>query len=72
MSLLTRIYRLESLAPAIKEVLKDCGLSPYDAAMPTKNQVGIKAPYEPTPPQRRRIEMLFAKDFDLYENAIAL
>jgi hypothetical protein len=70
--LLSRIYRLESLAPAVNQVLSDCGLPPYEAAMPIKNRVGVKAAYQPTSAQRQRVEKLFPKDFDLYENAIAL
>ena len=70
--LLTRLYRLESLGPAVNQVLTDCGLPPYTAQPPVKNRAARKERYTPTPHQRQRVERLFAKDFDLYENAISL
>ncbi len=70
--LLTRLYRLESLTPAINQVLTDCGLPPREAQAPARNRSGRKGRYQPSPAQRRRVEAMFARDFDLYENAIVL
>ncbi len=71
--LLTRIYRLENLNRGIDEVYEMCGLPPREVAARDNvvvNRTRRKGGYRPSPAQRRRIEQIFAKDFDLYENAL--
>lgn len=68
--LLTRIYRLEALVPALREVLSECGISRSipDAGV-RANMSSRRDDYRPDRHQRMRIEALYAKDFELYETA---
>lgn len=69
--LLTRIYRLESLLPAINQVFEDCGLPKRLQHSQRCNQTSNKGQYQPSAAQRIKIEALFSQDFELYESAIS-
>jgi len=69
--LLNRIYRLESLKPAIAEVLSDIGATTPSPPHRDRQNVNRETQvYQPSPAQRTRIEQIYAADFELYENAI--
>ncbi|MBC3767644.1 sulfotransferase family 2 domain-containing protein [Neptunicella marina] len=68
--LLTRIYRLESLLPALNQVFADCGLDKRLQTDQRSNTTHFKGQYRPSGAQRNKIEQLFAEDFELYESAI--
>ncbi|WP_416307636.1 sulfotransferase family 2 domain-containing protein [Neptunicella sp. SCSIO 80796] len=69
--LLTRIYRLESLLPALNEVFEECGLPKRLLHNQYSNTTTNKGLYQPSKAQRVKIEALFGKDFELYESAIS-
>jgi hypothetical protein len=69
--LLTRIYRLESLLPALNQVFEECGLPKRLLHNQHSNTTNNKGQYQPTKAQRIKIEALYAKDFELYESAIS-
>ncbi len=70
--LLSHVFRLECLEKAVRWCHAELGV-PYDETPVRRNRARLKGePYRPTRQQRQRIERLFEKDFEIYENAIML
>jgi len=72
--LLTHVYRVECLVKAVTEVFYGCNLQPpnhIDGGIRANNNLG-KGSYSPTKGQLKRIETLYGKDFEIYENARSL
>jgi len=68
--LLTKIYRLEHLIEGVNQAFEACGLDKRIEPDEKKfNQSSIKRRYEPSPQQLKKIERIYAHDFDLYETA---
>lgn len=68
--LLSHLYRLEDLGPALAEVRAQLGLpAPESPALPLQNARDSAEAYCPTPVQRTRIETLWPRDAALYEDA---
>ena len=68
--LLARVYRLESFVPAIREVLADIGAPAPVETGRRLNQNEKSATYQPNRTQRIRLERIYDKDFEIYENAL--
>lgn len=67
--LLTKIYRLEDLNNAIEEVFKLCRLNYQHiekSVIINKNK--YRGNFQPNLLQRKKIEELYRKDFEIYEN----
>ena len=64
--LVDRVWRLDDLAEGINHVRALCGGPAVDVV--EVNTTKRKPAFTPTDAQRTRIETLFSKDFDLYEN----
>lgn len=70
--LLSHLYRLEDLEPAIENVLDICGLKPMGpSSVPRLKARDTREAYCPDSSQKKRIEMLWPHDFDLYESAMS-
>lgn len=67
--LLKKIYRLEDVNEGIKDVMEACQLL-FDSSSNTKklNTTPNNGVIKPTKTQKRRIELLYSKDFELYES----
>lgn len=71
--LISHVYRLENLQRAIDEVLMLCNLKPTGAPRATRvNSRDAQDAYSPDSEQRKRIESLWPRDFDLYESALRI
>lgn len=70
--LLSHVYRVESLHPALCELFELAGIGdgPPEVA-PRVNARKPELSYQPTRAQKARIEALYSRDFDLYETALA-
>jgi len=67
-NLLSHLYRLEDLIPAIEEILQICGIDrKLSQSPPIVNAFNGDEKYKPTQEQIRVIEQLYSKDFDLFE-----
>jgi hypothetical protein len=70
---LTHLIRLESFEKGIDLVYRELGVErPAETRGVRVNGGGSGPRFRPSPEQRRRIERLYARDFDLYEDALAL
>ncbi len=67
--MLSHVFRLECIEKGVSELMR--GLERAPLPISRLNQTR-HSQYTPTRSQRRKIEALFARDFDVYENAIAL
>ena len=68
---LTHLVRLESFEAGIDLVYRELGVERPAATRDIRRNAGPKAaPYSPTPAQLARIQALYARDFDLYEDAL--
>jgi hypothetical protein len=69
--LLTEVFRLEDLIEGINKVFSLCNiekrLKPSDSII--ENRTRNRRGYYPNRTQIRRIEKIFSKDFEIYENA---
>jgi hypothetical protein len=69
--LLTEVFRLEDLIKGINKVFSLCNiekrLEPSDSII--KNRTRDRGEYYPNKTQRRKIEKIYSKDFEIYENA---
>lgn len=72
--LINRIWRLEHLDAAIASALEEIGLDPGSVPRPREARLNASkaksGAYRPDAAQRARIERLYARDFDLYENGL--
>lgn len=68
---LSHLFRLECFDAAVRFCHRELGV-PQPRVSSARRNVSRAPRYEPTPAQRRRVEQLFARDFDLYENALTL
>ncbi len=69
--LLSHVFRLESLHAGLREIFELCNLAPPATAdVPRANANTNKPDFAPSPQQRARVKQLYAKDFDLYEDAL--
>ena len=70
---LSHLIRLESFEAGIDLCYDLCKVTRPEGSHGIRRNSGATARrYEPSPQQRRRIEHLYAKDCDLYENALVL
>lgn len=68
--LLSHLYRLDDLGPALAEIRAQAGLPRQDdPVLPRRNARETAEAYDPTPAQRTRIEALWPHDAALYEDA---
>jgi hypothetical protein len=67
--LLKHVFRLEDLENGIRYVFNSCDLPVKGEQSARLNQTRNRRAFEPTKAQIRKIEDLYAKDFDLYESA---
>lgn len=69
--LLTEVFRLEDLIKGINKVFSLCNiekrLEPSDSII--ENKTRNRREYYPNRTQMRRIEKIYSKDFEIYENA---
>ena len=71
--LLTSVYRLENLAEGINQVFEACGIEKrLDGPIQRVNKNPNRTAYRPNPGQRKKIQLLFERDFDLYESTGSL
>ncbi|PQB04237.1 sulfotransferase family 2 domain-containing protein [Aureitalea marina] len=68
--LLTEIFKLENLLMGVKRAHEACGLPMNNPEVDVRSNRGKnKKEFSPSVEQRRKIESIFYKDFELYENA---
>lgn len=68
--LLKKIYRVDNLYSAINEVFASCGIEEKIKVSDVRKNVNKKRKnYQPSKFQQKRIEKLYHKDFEIYENA---
>jgi hypothetical protein len=68
---LSHVFRLEAFEAGVDFAYARMGLTRADASRGVRlHSQGGAGKLTPTPAQRRRIEMLFAEDFDIYEDAL--
>ena len=68
--LLTKVYRLENLIEGINLAFKECGISEkLDGDGKNLNKTKDKKNYTPNKHQKKKIEEIYGKDFEIYENA---
>lgn len=69
--LLSKVYRMEDLIPALNEVFEVCGIdkkiSSEHSVIFNKNE--LRGTYCPTPLQKQKIMRLYKEDFEIYERA---
>ncbi|MEM7506780.1 MAG: sulfotransferase family 2 domain-containing protein [Pseudomonadota bacterium] len=69
--LLNHVFRMEDLTKGIAQVFQACGIDQQVPERPPRANMNTnKADFTPSTAQLRRIEAIYAKDFDLYENSI--
>ena len=69
--LLDLVFRLEDLGAGVNEVRTRQGHEPLRADQTAHVNKSAKVDFVPSPAQKRRIEALFGKDFDIYEGIAA-
>ena len=69
--LLDLVFRLEDLGAGVNEVRTRLGHEPLRADQTAHVNKSAKVDFVPSPAQKRRIEALFGKDFDIYEGIAA-
>lgn len=68
--LLSQVYRLESLVDGINHAFENAGIQDrLDDVDDHLNQTSHRRDYAPSGRQRRIIEQIYAKDFEIYESA---
>jgi len=70
--LLTKVIRFESMLPALRAIVEECGGDPSAIVSAYENRGRIRKSSRPFQPSTRQIEMMkrvFARDFELYESA---
>lgn len=68
--LLKAVFRLENLTQGINHVYEACGMDKRVADAGVRlNKNKRRGLYEPTKEQRLKIEQIYGRDFELYENA---
>ena len=68
--LLKQVYRLENLVEGINHAFEQCGIAKrLDANCIQLNRNYNRKEYIPTKIQKRKIEQIYNKDFEVYENA---
>lgn len=69
--LIKKIYRLENLVEGLNNVFEECGIdNRIEKTNHELNRNARRGFYAPTALQKRKIEELYAKDFDIYETSV--
>ncbi len=68
--LLSQVYRLENLVEGINSAFEQCGIvQRLEGNDKRLNQNRGRKGYTPNKYQRKKIEAIYCKDFEIYENA---
>ena len=68
--LLTEIFRLENLLVGVKKAHEVCGLTfEHNGELVRSNRNETRPIFQPSNDQIRKIERIYSKDFEIYENA---
>lgn len=67
--LLTSVFRLENLTEGVNQAFEACGIEKrMEGPLRRVNRNANRTAYAPNPAQRRKIQQLYDRDFDLYES----